>query len=88
MSILADHKFLVELACSTTLVPGYEQGSLERILGKPFSKEDSVVFIVCGGTKISVEELAEYDEYLKGMQGTKMTMNVEGKSVDLGALSL
>ncbi|KZS90112.1 tryptophan synthase beta subunit-like PLP-dependent enzyme [Sistotremastrum niveocremeum HHB9708] len=86
MRIAAEHKFLVETACSTTIVPAYHEGTLERILGAPLTPDDSLVFIVCGGTKISVEELEEYKSDIKQMPPTKVYMNIEGDSMYLGEL--
>jgi L-serine/L-threonine ammonia-lyase len=60
---------LTELACATTLTPGYNREFLERILGSTFStlspeerKEKCLVFVVCGGVKISFEEMREFEE--------------------------
>jgi len=65
-----EHKFLVELACSTTLTPAYKPALFSRLMssipavdGK--QKEKTVVFIVCGGFKISLEEMAEYHQLVK-----------------------
>jgi L-serine/L-threonine ammonia-lyase len=57
---------LTELACSTTLTPGYNREFLSHILGPKFSalspeerKRKCIVFVVCGGVKISFEEFKE-----------------------------
>lgn len=50
---------LIELACAATLTPGYEPELMARLLetnGCP----KTVVFIVCGGFKISLKEMGEY----------------------------
>lgn len=53
---------LVELACSTTLAPAYHPTLFRRLLDFGDSSEKSgsyrqaVIFIVCGGVKISFEE--------------------------------
>jgi L-serine/L-threonine ammonia-lyase len=57
-----DHKFLVELACSTTLTPAYNQAFFSSLLAP--TKPRVVVFIVCGGFKISLEEMLEYQALL------------------------
>jgi L-serine/L-threonine ammonia-lyase len=51
---------LIELACSVTLAPAYKPG-LFRHLVPPSStaKEEMVVFIVCGGFKIFLDEYRE-----------------------------
>lgn len=70
-----DHKILTELACSTTLTPGYNREFLSRILGPAFSalspeerKEKCLVFVVCGGVKISFEEMREFEEIVAAAQ--------------------
>ena len=50
---------LAELACAATLIPAYEQGVMERLLEASDGLK-TVVFIVCGGFKISLKEIAEY----------------------------
>lgn len=56
-----DQKMLVELACSTTLVPAYHPALFNKVLG-PSEDERVVVFIVCGGFKTSVAEAGEYQQ--------------------------
>lgn len=70
-----DHKILTELACSTTLTPGYNREFLLRILGPTFSalsleerKEKCLVFVVCGGVKISFEEMREFEGIVAAAQ--------------------
>ncbi|KAK7041412.1 catabolic L-serine/threonine dehydratase [Paramarasmius palmivorus] len=67
-----DHKILVELACSTTLVPAYKPELLNKLV--PPKPDRTVVFIVCGGFKISVTELQEY----KSILDKDITNNSEG----------
>lgn len=55
---------LVELACSVTLVPAYKP-SLFAHLVPATSKEKTVVFIVCGGCKISLDDVEEYREIVR-----------------------
>jgi L-serine/L-threonine ammonia-lyase len=50
---------LAELSCASTLIPAYEPGLMERLSGAN-DKPKTVVFIVCGGFKISLEEMEEY----------------------------
>ncbi|KAF9266290.1 tryptophan synthase beta subunit-like PLP-dependent enzyme [Marasmius fiardii PR-910] len=52
-----DHKMHVELACSTTLVPAYKPQLLNRLV--PPKPERTIVFIVCGGFKVSLAEMQE-----------------------------
>jgi L-serine/L-threonine ammonia-lyase len=50
---------LTELACAATLTPAYEPGLME-CLSEANDKPKTVVFIVCGGFKISLKEMEEY----------------------------
>lgn len=50
---------LIELACAATLTPAYEPGLMKR-LSEANDKPKTVVFIVCGGFKISLKEIEEY----------------------------
>jgi len=50
---------LAELACAATLTPAYEPGLMERLLGASDGPK-TIVFIVCGGFKISLKEMEEY----------------------------
>lgn len=52
---------LVELACSTTLAPLYSPSLASHLFpSSPSIEADALVFIVCGGFKISNDEMAEY----------------------------
>lgn len=56
-----DHKFLVELACATTLTPGYNLRLFDKLIPKVEGGEKrTVLFIVCGGFKVSLDDMAEY----------------------------
>ena len=50
---------LAELACAATLTAAYEPGLMERLL-EANDGPKTVVFIVCGGFKISLKEVEEY----------------------------
>ncbi|KXN82538.1 L-serine dehydratase/L-threonine deaminase [Leucoagaricus sp. SymC.cos] len=54
-----DHKMLVELACSTTLVPAYHPTLFDRMV-PPRAIERCVVFVVCGGFKVSISDAVEF----------------------------
>lgn len=67
---LDEHKLLVELACSTALSPAYTPSLFNKILSvtsdSPNSGKDrTIIFIVCGGNKISLAELAAYKAALE-----------------------
>ena len=52
----------MELACSTTLTPAYKPSFFSSLLAP--AKPRNVVFIVCGGFKVSLEEMSEYQALL------------------------
>ena len=54
-----EHKMLAELAWAATLTPAYEPGLMQHLL-KVNDGPRTVVFIVCGGFKISLKEMEEY----------------------------
>ncbi|KAL5490145.1 CHA1 [Sanghuangporus weigelae] len=67
-----DHKFLAELACSATLSLAYHPDLFERIQTANITKRNqsnenkkTVVFIVCGGVKVSLDEVQEYEALLR-----------------------
>ena len=51
-----EHKMLVELACATTLAPAYSPALFAKLV----PPGGNVVFVVCGGFKVSLAELEEY----------------------------
>jgi len=56
-----EHKILTELACSTTLVPAYSRELFDKLVPPSASGDPrTVVFVVCGGFKISLAEVEEY----------------------------
>ncbi|KAF9228023.1 tryptophan synthase beta subunit-like PLP-dependent enzyme [Gyrodon lividus] len=65
-----EHKFLIELACSTTMSAAYNCELFWRILdpASEFSAEEkqkkAVIFVVCGGVKVTFDELMEYSQIL------------------------
>ena len=54
-----DERLLVELACGVNVALCYD-GRLEKYLGRKLNADSKVVVIVCGGSNITVEELASY----------------------------
>jgi L-serine/L-threonine ammonia-lyase len=48
---------LVELACATTLAPGYNNLLLRLVVPET---PKNVVFVVCGGFKINLQEAADF----------------------------
>ena len=59
-----EHKMLVELACATTMVPAYFPPLFERLVPRQSGRRPVVVFVVCGGFKIALEDIAEYQTLL------------------------
>jgi len=63
-----EHKILVELASSVTLTPVYSYPLFQHLFpertGPTALDNKTLVFIVCGGFKISLSELFEYREHL------------------------
>jgi L-serine/L-threonine ammonia-lyase len=86
-----DHKVLTELACSTTLTPGYNRDFLLHILGPEFSalspedrKKKCLVFVVCGGVKISFEEIKEFEEIVAAAQAESYwCVQINGKNIQV-----
>ncbi|OAX38039.1 tryptophan synthase beta subunit-like PLP-dependent enzyme [Rhizopogon vinicolor AM-OR11-026] len=86
-----DHKMLTELACSTTLTPGYNHEFLLHILGPKFSalsaeerKKKRFVFVVCGGIKISFEDIREFDEIVAAAQAEGCwSVQIDGKDIQV-----
>ena len=66
-----DHKLLLELACSTTMSPAYSHELFWRIMDpmSELSAEEkqrkNVVFIVCGGVKVTPDEFLGYIQVLE-----------------------
>ncbi|KAF8507316.1 tryptophan synthase beta subunit-like PLP-dependent enzyme [Hysterangium stoloniferum] len=82
LTFAADHKFLVELACSTTLVPAYQRPMFDDILPpRSDGKRRKVVFIVCGGGKISLEDMVKYRNIV-GSETGRWKVWVEGKAIE------
>jgi len=59
-----DHRMLVELACSTTLVPAYHPTLFNQMV-PPTSNMRCVVFIVCGGFKVSTSDVMEFQKIIE-----------------------
>ncbi|KZT11494.1 tryptophan synthase beta subunit-like PLP-dependent enzyme [Laetiporus sulphureus 93-53] len=65
-----EHKMLAELACSATLTPAYKSDLFNKLLPRPSTATPrTAVFIVCGGFKISLEEMEEYKKLLEADAG-------------------
>ncbi|KAJ2977326.1 hypothetical protein NUW54_g11433 [Trametes sanguinea] len=62
LSFAEDHKTLVELACSATIATAYKPELFRRLVpGRTQPNEQAtVVFVVCGGFKVSLEDMEEH----------------------------
>jgi L-serine/L-threonine ammonia-lyase len=80
-----DHKFLVELACSATLIPAYNPELVARLVPSTGTEKKTLVFIVCGGFKISQQDLVEYSEIVRKDLGAgcKWDVMVDGDKLEL-----
>ncbi|KAF8326357.1 tryptophan synthase beta subunit-like PLP-dependent enzyme [Cantharellus anzutake] len=89
LSFLDEHKIMVELASSATLSPIYSPQLFREIFGVSTTanrleeKPKTLVFIVCGGFKITASEMETYRKELEagGVDG-KLAF-VDGMRVDL-----
>jgi len=81
LSFAADHKTLVELACGAALSPAYNKGLFESILpsAAKTGRKPTVVFIVCGGFKISLKELVEYENCVEAGTAESWEVRVDGR---------
>lgn len=80
-----DHKFLVELACSATLVPAYKPELVARLVPPTGAEKKILVFIVCGGFKISQQDLVDYSEFVRKDLGAgrRWDVMVDGEKLQL-----
>ena len=88
VNIVDDHKLLVELAASTTLSPAYSPILFDGIFKdtmKPTSdgRRRSIVFLVCGGFKISLAEMESYRVHLQHRSGSSGVTQINGRVVPL-----
>ena len=51
---------MVELACSTALAPAYDPRILAATVPRTANQRQVIVFVVCGGIKVTLEEMVEY----------------------------
>jgi len=78
LDFLELHKFLVELACATALSPAFDK-SLFQACCADVKANDDVVFIVCGGVKIGLSEMAEYNDIVKEAGNSFRRAAIDGK---------
>ncbi|KAF1971438.1 tryptophan synthase beta subunit-like PLP-dependent enzyme [Bimuria novae-zelandiae CBS 107.79] len=54
-----DERVMVELACGVNVALCYD-GRLEKALGRPVRPDERVVIVLCGGSNVTVDMLAEW----------------------------
>ena len=77
---------LVELACATTLAPAYDLSLLDSLVPLVHfeaRKRRNLVFIICGGFKISHDEMKEYENVVAAdvAAGGHWNVRVDGESL-------
>ena len=71
-----DQRIMVEMACGVNVALCYE-GRLEQALGKKLSKNSKVVIVLCGGSVVTVDMLAEWRKEFGGVEnGLAKSMEV------------
>ncbi|KAJ7632391.1 tryptophan synthase beta subunit-like PLP-dependent enzyme, partial [Roridomyces roridus] len=75
-----DHKLLVELACSTTLVPAYKKELLDLLVP---GENLTSLFIVCGGFKVSLSDMFEYRTIVDGCRDTLEKVYCDGQTIEI-----
>ncbi|KAH8833574.1 tryptophan synthase beta subunit-like PLP-dependent enzyme [Flagelloscypha sp. PMI_526] len=60
LCFVEDHKILVEPSCSTALCPAYSQSLFNKVVPGTEGPSRKVVFIVCGGFKVTFEDLVRW----------------------------
>lgn len=82
---LDEHKMLVELACSATLASAYSKETFNKIMDTLLPskgvKDLTAVYIVCGGYKISLDELAEDNRIVNGINNFRILVGDESVAV-------
>lgn len=79
-----DHQTLVEPACSTTLAAAFSPELFNHLVPLTDKKAEdrTVVFIVCGGFKITLAEMAEYQRIMnQSLTEKEVTCLVDGENV-------
>ncbi|EIW85269.1 tryptophan synthase beta subunit-like PLP-dependent enzyme [Coniophora puteana RWD-64-598 SS2] len=64
-SFADDHKIMAELSCAATLAPAYNKAVFDFILPDTDGRDQNIVFVVCGGIKVSVDEMVTWNLQMK-----------------------
>ncbi|KAH9901158.1 tryptophan synthase beta subunit-like PLP-dependent enzyme [Cubamyces lactineus] len=59
LNFAEDHKMLVELACSTTIAPTYKRDVFSKLV-QMTGKVPTVVLVLCGGFKVSLNDMEDW----------------------------
>ncbi|KIY51121.1 tryptophan synthase beta subunit-like PLP-dependent enzyme [Fistulina hepatica ATCC 64428] len=81
LSFADDHKIMVELACAATLSLAYKPSLVNALVPVVEGKDSThrnIVFIICGGFKVTVDEMIEYRRLLMEDMQRGNTWNVSG----------
>ncbi|KAJ7470532.1 tryptophan synthase beta subunit-like PLP-dependent enzyme [Mycena latifolia] len=81
LGFLDDHKLLVELACSTPLVAAYKRELFDRLV-PPTGVDRPSLFIVCGGFKVSLNDMLEYKSAVDAC-GDSLEVYCDGQAVEV-----
>jgi len=81
-SFADEHKILAELACATALSPAYAANLIAKFVPPVPGEKKHVVFIACGGFKVSVEDLIVYEATVKARASEEWVVKLDdGSSV-------
>ena len=61
------------------MFPAYWPKYLKTILGADVKETDDVIFVVCGGTKVSLEEMEGYRETVEGAMDKLFELGFDGR---------
>ncbi|KAJ7734945.1 tryptophan synthase beta subunit-like PLP-dependent enzyme [Mycena maculata] len=81
-SFADDHKMLVELACSTTLVAAYKSQLFDHLV-PPTGENRTGLFIVCGGFKVSLNDMLEYRALVDGCSSDALEVCCDGNVLSI-----
>lgn len=88
-SLLVDeHKTLIELAGGATLAPAYSPLLFKKLFGecdKQTTRPRTIVFIVCGGFKVTLKDMAEYRAHWEACQGQYFDSWIDGEQINIAA---
>ena len=66
----------MELACATALAPAYSPELLKALVPPTPGHKTTLVFIVCGGFKVSLGDLVEYEKIIAAEQSSAWTVKL------------